>query len=143
MTLALDATYAVCEKICLPAKANLTLSLPEDGSTPYAAAIEEARAATPRRVEWRALGAELASLDADDWRLCLPAEPGPARDLFLETPPGWWLSTKPEPKLSGRDCFAIALRDKPADGAPPLSARATITGGAGALDFTLIVPPKS
>jgi DsbC/DsbD-like thiol-disulfide interchange protein len=142
VTLALDANYAVCEKICLPAKANLTLSLPEDGSTPYAASIEKAREATPRRVEWRALVAELASVDADDWRLCLPAEPGPARDLFLEAPPGWWLSTKAEPKLSGRDCFAIALREKPADGALPLSARATVTGGAGALDFMLSLPPK-
>ena len=44
---------------------------------------------------------------------------------------------------SGRDCFAIALREKPADGALPVSARATITGGAGALDVTLILPPKS
>ena len=143
VTLALDATYAVCEKICLPAKANLTLSLPEDGSTPYAASIEAAREATPQRVEWRALRAELASIDADDWRLCLPAEPGPARDLFLEPPPGWWLSTKPEPRLSGRDCFAVALREKPADGALPLNARATVTGGAGALDFMLILPPQS
>jgi DsbC/DsbD-like thiol-disulfide interchange protein len=143
VTLALDASYAVCEKICLPAKANLTLSLPEDGSTPYAAAIEKAREATPRPIEWRALGAELASVDASDWRLCLPAAPGPARDLFLETPSGWWLSTKPAPGAAGRDCFAIALREKPADGALPLSARATLTGGAGARDFMLSLPPKS
>jgi DsbC/DsbD-like thiol-disulfide interchange protein len=143
VTLALDASYAVCEKICLPAKANLTLSLPEDGSTPYAAAIEKAREATPRRVEWRALGADLASLGADDWRLCLPAEPGPARDLFLETPSGWWLTTKAEQGSGGRDCFAVALREKPADGALPLSARATVTGGAGALDFMLSLRPNS
>lgn len=143
VTLAVSATYAVCEKICLPARANLTLTLPESASTPYAAAIEAARASTPRRVDWRSLGAELASVDAEDWRLCLPAEPGPARDLFLETPSGWWLSTKAEPERSGRDCFAIALREKPADGALPVSARATITGGAGALDVTLILPPKS
>ena len=139
----MNATYAVCEKICLPAKANLTLTLPESASTPYAAAIEAARALTPRRVEWRSLGGDLASVDARDWRLCLPAEPGPARDLFLEAPSGWWLSTKAGPSAGGRDCFAIALREKPADGAFPLSARATITGGAGALDFTLILQPKS
>jgi hypothetical protein len=121
----------------------LTLTLPESASTPYAAAIEKAREATPRRVEWRALGAELASLDADDWRLCLPAEPGPARDLFLEAPSGWWLSTRAEREAGGRDCFAIALRDKPADGAFPLSARATVIGGAGPLDFTISLRPKS
>ena len=143
VTLAVNATYAVCEKICLPAKANLTLSLPESAASPYAAAIEAARALTPRRVEWRSLGAELASVDARDWRLCLPAEPGPARDLFIEAPSGWWLSTKAEPRARGRDCFAIALREKPADGALPLSARATITGGAGALDVMLSLPPNS
>ncbi len=143
VTLAVNATYAVCEKICLPAKAKLTLTLPESATTPYAAAIEAASALTPRRVEWRSLGAELASVDAQDWRLCLPAAPGPARDLFVEAPPGWWLSTKAEPTLSGRDCFAIALVQKPADGALPLSARATITGGAGALDVMLLLPPKS
>jgi DsbC/DsbD-like thiol-disulfide interchange protein len=143
VTLAVNATYAVCEKICLPAKAHLTLTLPQSASTPYAAAIEAARAATPRRVEWRSLGADLASLDANDWRLCLPAEPGSARDLFLEAPSGWWLSTKAESEPSGRDCFAIALREKPADGVLPLSARATITGGAGAVEVTLTLPPKS
>ena len=143
VTLALNATYAVCEKICLPAKAKLTLTLPESAATPYAASIEAARQATPRRVEWRSLGGELASLDANDWRLCLPAEPGPARDLFIEAPSGWWLSTKAEANAGGRDCFAIALLQKPADGALPLSARATITGGAGALDVMLILPPKS
>ncbi len=141
--LAVKANYAVCEKICLPAKADLTLTLPEAASTPYAAAIDKARAATPRRVAWGALGGDLARLDASDWRLCLPAEPGPARDLFLETPEGWWLSTKAAPSVGGRDCFAIALREKPADGAFPLSARATITGGAGALDVTLVLQPKS
>jgi DsbC/DsbD-like thiol-disulfide interchange protein len=143
VTLAVNANYAVCEKICLPAKANLTLTLPEGASTPYAAAIEKAREATPRRVEWRALGGDLASVDAGDWRLCLPAEPGPARDLFLEAPSGWQLSTRAAPDAAGRDCFAIGLRDKPADGQFPLSARATLTGGAGALDFTLVLRPQS
>ena len=140
VVLAIHVDYAVCETICLPAKADLTLTLPQGASTPYAAAIEAARAATPRPVEWGALGADLAAVDAQDWRLCLPAEAGPPRDLFLEAPPGWWLSTKPAPTQSGRDCFAIALRDKPADGALPLSARATFTGGAGALDVTIVLP---
>ena len=83
------------------------------------------------------------SVDANDWRLCVPSEPGPARDLFLEAPSGWWLSAKAAPRSGGRDCFSIALHDKPADGALPVSARATITGGSGALDVTLSLGPKS
>jgi DsbC/DsbD-like thiol-disulfide interchange protein len=143
VTLAMRVNYAVCETICLPAKADLTLTLPIAATTPYAAAIEAARALTPRRVEWGALGGELAVVDANDWRLCLPAEAGPTRDLFLEAPSGWWLSTKAALAPSGRDCFAIALREKPAEGALPLTARATVTGGAGALDVMLILASKS
>ncbi len=143
VTLALKAGYAVCEKLCLPAKADLTLSLPASAATPYAAAIGAASALTPRPVAWGSLGGQLVSVDGKDWRLCLPGERGPARDLFLEAPSGWWLSAKAEPRSGARDCFSIALHDKPADGALPVSARATITGGSGALDVTLSLGPKS
>lgn len=142
VTLAVKATYAVCEKICLPAKANLTLTLPGSGATPFAAPIAAARALAPRPVAWNALGGEITAGGAGGWRLCLPAEPGPARDLFIEAPSGWWLSTKAEPGAAGRDCFAIAPEEKPANGALPLSVRATVTGGAGPLDVTLSLPPK-
>jgi len=136
-TLALSLTYAVCAKLCLPAKANLTLTLPAAGATPYAATIAAARAATPRRVDLSALGAELTALDARDWRLCLPAEPGPPRDLFIEAPEGWFFTTKAAPGAAGRDCFAIALEDQPAGGAPPIPVRATIVGGDGAVETAL------
>jgi len=143
VTLALKAGYAVCEKICLPARANLTISLPDRVSTPYAAAIGEAKAATPRPVAWGSLGAELAAVDASDWRLCLASEPGPTRDLFLEPPTGWWLSSKAEPASGGRDCFSVTLHEKPEQAKLPVSARATITGGAGPLDVTVSFGPKS
>jgi len=136
-TLALSLTYAVCANLCLPAKANLTLTLPAAGATPYAATIAAARAATPRRVDLSALGAELTALDARDWRLCLPAEPGPPRDLFIEAPEGWFFTTKAAPGAAGRDCFAIALEDQPAGGAPPIPVRATIVGGDGAVETAL------
>ena len=87
VTLAVNATYAVCEKICLPAKAHLTLTLPEGAATPYAADRRRARDAAAGRTA--ALRAEVAAVDARDWRLCLPAEPGPPRDLFIEAPEGW------------------------------------------------------
>jgi DsbC/DsbD-like thiol-disulfide interchange protein len=143
VTLAVNANYAVCEKVCLPARAKLSLTLPRDGATPYAASIEAARALEPRRVEWGALGAELTSSDAQSWRLCLPSQPGPPRDLFAEPPTGWWLSTRAEASANGRDCFTIALREKPSDGAFPAPVRATITGGAGAVDVILSLQPKS
>jgi len=140
--LAVKAGYAVCEKICLPAKANVALMLPEDGATPYAAPIAAARALTPRGLAWGAFGGEIVALDAAHWRLCLPASSGPARDLFLEAPSGWWLSDKAEGQAAGRDCFAIAMQQKPDDGAFPVAVRATFTGGAGPIDSALSLAPK-
>ena len=143
VTLTVKAGYAVCETICLPAKADLKLSLSQSTATPYGPAIGAARALTPRPVAWNTLGGELASVDEKDWRLCVPAQPGPARDLFLETPSGWWLSAKAETSAVGHDCFSIVLHEKPADANLPVRARATLTGGAGALDVTLSLGPKS
>lgn len=137
VTLALKMNYAVCEKICLPARANLSLALPQGVSTPFADAIRAARAAAPKVVNWAAIGAEITNVDAKDWRLCLPATSGAAHDLFLEPPTGFWLTTKAETGGAGRDCFAIALSEAPAGAAPPIEATATITGGAGAVETRL------
>ncbi len=65
VTLALKAGYAVCEKLCLPAKADLTLNLPATVGSPYASIIGQARASTPRQVAWGSLGADLARVDFD------------------------------------------------------------------------------
>jgi DsbC/DsbD-like thiol-disulfide interchange protein len=42
VTLTLDAHYAVCEKLCLPARAKLVLTLPDAGS-PFAQSVDAAR----------------------------------------------------------------------------------------------------
>ena len=55
VTLTLDASYAVCEKLCLPARAKLTLTLP-GAVSPYASAVEAARAAAPRPIAPEAFG---------------------------------------------------------------------------------------
>ena len=138
VTLALLASYAVCEKLCLPAKAKLTLMLPE-GASPYASAVEAALAAAPRLVAPEAFGA-LAGAGAGGWRLCAPHEPGPARDLFVEPPQGWWVTAAPAPGDGAQDCFAISLREKPKDEAPPVPLGLTMTGGAGPVETTVIAP---
>jgi DsbC/DsbD-like thiol-disulfide interchange protein len=138
VTLALNANFAVCEKICLPAEARLTLTLPGAGS-PYASVVEAAVAAAPRVVEPKAFG-DLARADDESWRLCAAAESGPPRDLFVEPPQGWWIAVAPAPSEAGRDCFKLTLRDKPKDAAPPVSLRLTLTGGAGPLETTIDAP---
>src|SRR5271156_1800714 len=143
VTLALDANYAVCEKICLPARAAVELKLSKGVATPYAAEIDAARRLVPKREDAAALGIDLTALQERNWRLCLPAESGARRDLFVEPPAGWWLTAKSQTAEAGRDCFALVLRQTPADAAFPAEVRATITGGEGAVETKVKLPPKS
>jgi DsbC/DsbD-like thiol-disulfide interchange protein len=139
VTLALNADFAVCEKVCLPAKARLKLTLPAAADSPYASTINAALAAVPRAVQSKDFGA-LEALGADSWRLCAPAGGGPPRDLFVEPPEGWWLKVEPASGASGQDCFKLTLGDKPKDAALPVALRLTLTGGAGAVETTVATP---
>ena len=139
VVLALNADFAVCEKVCLPAKARLTLTLPAAADSPYASAIGAAVAAVPRAVQPKDFGA-LEALGADSWRLCAPAEEGLLRDLFVEPPEGWWLKVAPVSGAGGQDCFKLTLGDKPKDAALPVLLRLTLTGGAGAVETTVETP---
>jgi DsbC/DsbD-like thiol-disulfide interchange protein len=141
-TLKLNADFAVCEKVCLPAKAHLELKLPSAPASPHAGAIDAALAAVPRAVAAKDFGA-LEALGADSWRLCSAYEDGPPRDLFVEAPEGWWLKTAPAHADGGRDCFTLTIGDKPKDGALPVALRLTLTGGAGATETTIQAAPKT
>jgi DsbC/DsbD-like thiol-disulfide interchange protein len=140
-TLKLNADFAVCEKVCLPAKAHLELKLPSGPGSPFAGAIDAALAAAPRAVQPKDFGA-LEALDADSWRLCSAHEDGLPRDLFVEAPEGWWLKTAPAPVDEGRDCFTLTIGDKPKDAAFPVALRLTLTGGVGPVETTMEAQPK-
>ena len=135
-TLRLNADFAVCEKVCLPAKAHLELKLSSANASPYAGAIDAALGAVPRAVQPKDFGA-LEALGANSWRLCAPHENGPPRDLFVEAPEGWWLKVAPAQPDEGRDCFTLTIGDKPKDAALPVALRLTLTGGAGAVETTM------
>lgn len=137
VTLALIVHYAVCEKLCLPAEARFRLAL-GDGPSPFAAAVEAALAAAPRRVEASAVGA-LTPDGAKSWRLCAAAEGGSPRDLFVEPPDGWWVTAAPTHDQAGSDCFVLTLRGKPSDAHLPVPLRLTLTGGGGPVETTVIV----
>jgi DsbC/DsbD-like thiol-disulfide interchange protein len=143
--LALKLNYAVCEKICVPAKAELKLPLSGDDGSPYRQAIAEARNAVPRVIDWASLSgaAELTPLDDKTWRLCLAAEAGPARDLFIEAPEQWWFTTAAETSApAGKTCFKVKLAQTPAGQNLPTTARLTVTGGAGAFETTVSLEPR-
>jgi DsbC/DsbD-like thiol-disulfide interchange protein len=135
-TLRLNADFAVCETVCLPAKAHLELALSSAATSPYAGAIDAALAAVPRPVPPKDFGA-LKPLDANSWRLCSPYQDGPPRDLFVEPPEGWWLKVTPTPPDEGADCFTLTVGDKPKGAVLPVKLRLTLTGGATALETTI------
>ena len=141
-TLKLNADFAVCEKVCLPAKAHLDAHASVRPGSPYTGAIDAALAAVPRAVEPKNFGL-LEALGADSWRLCSAHEDGPPRDLFVEAPEGWWLKTAPAQADGGRDCFTLTIGDKPKDAALPIALRLTLTGGAGAVETTIQAVPKT
>ncbi len=136
--LRLHANFAVCEKICLPAEARLTLTL-LGASSPHADLVEAALAAAPRPIPPKDFG-DLVSDGVDGWRLCAPAEAGGTRDLFVEPPEGWWIAVAAAPAEAGRDCFRLTLRQAPKDAAPPVQLRLTMTGGAGPVEATVEAP---
>ncbi len=141
-TLKLNADFAVCEKVCLPAKAHLTLELPSAPGSPFAGAIDAALSAAPRAVAQKDFGV-LEALGADSWRLCSPHEDGPSRDLFVEAPEGWWLKTTPALAEGDGECFTLTIGDKPKDAALPVMLRLTLTGGAGPVETTMEAKPKT
>jgi DsbC/DsbD-like thiol-disulfide interchange protein len=134
-TLALDANYAVCEKVCLPAKARLTLTLPA-GPSPFSGVVESALAAAPRLVAPAEFG-ELKPEGGDGWRLCAPHAAGQTHDLFVEPPAAWWVSVAPGASEEGRDCFRLTLREKPKNAAFPVALRLTLTGGQAPVEATV------
>jgi DsbC/DsbD-like thiol-disulfide interchange protein len=116
VVLVLNLSYAVCSRICLPAKAEARLTLlpaPEAGTaSPEAAAIAAADAAVPVRLTQQQRDAKVAitrdeTAPTPTWRL---SPRGDAQDLFAEAPPGWYFETR---KSSRPDEFLIVEVEKP------------------------------
>ena len=115
--LVLNVDYAVCSRICLPAKAEARLALlpaPEARSlSPEAAAIATADAAVPLRLTPEQRDAKVAitrdeMASVPTWRLSPLG--GGVQDLFAEAPPGWYFETR---KSSRPDEFLIVEVEKP------------------------------
>ena len=141
VVLALNVNYAVCEKICLPAKASAKLTIPVGVQSPFAADLASARARVPAPTDAAALGLTSAALDDKTWRLCAPAA-GAARDLFVEPPAGWWMTARAEGVAEGRECFSLDLRESPAQAAFPVDVRVTLVGARGASETRISLARK-
>ncbi len=120
--------YAVCEKICLPAKANGEIALGGEGASPFADALARARAAAPAKIEAAKLGAVVTATSAKSWRLCLGEAP---RDLFVEAPEGFWVEPKAE---ADARCYGLSLKQAPDGAKPPFDVRVTVERAGGAAE---------
>jgi DsbC/DsbD-like thiol-disulfide interchange protein len=97
-TITLQLDYAVCDRICIPAKASATLRLPEAAETRMTADLDGFRARAPRLLELGkangGLGLASAAWAPDkarpavDLSITLAAGASLA-DAFLEGPDGW------------------------------------------------------
>jgi DsbC/DsbD-like thiol-disulfide interchange protein len=135
VNLVVHANYAVCEKICLPAKARLTLTV-SDAPSPYAGLVQAALAAAPRPIPPQEFG-DLSPDGAGGWRLCAPRAAGKSPDLFVEAPEGWRIGAKPAPNEASRDCFRLTVLEKPSDADFPVALRLTMTGRGGPVETTI------
>jgi DsbC/DsbD-like thiol-disulfide interchange protein len=115
--------YAVCEKICLPARATGEIVWPGGAD----AALGEARTRVPIVRAAEALGVVTTPTGPKSWRLCLAAAP---RELFVEAiPEGVWIEPKRE--ADGR-CYELTLQQAPEGAKPPYPVRLTVEGAEGA-----------
>jgi DsbC/DsbD-like thiol-disulfide interchange protein len=138
VVLKLTADYAVCERICIPAKSHVEISLPLAHGDSQEAAISEAEARVPRRLSADEIAGKLTLVPEKNtgtpaWRLTWK-DPVPWSDLFAEAPEGWYFETL---KVALPNEFRIIAVDAPTkDGAaPPVTL--TLTGPQQSFEFTL------
>jgi DsbC/DsbD-like thiol-disulfide interchange protein len=109
LDLALD--YAACGKICLPARARLSLPFPAGGASPFAGQIAQALALVPKKVapaEAKSLFALTRREDKPNaWRLTYLGQ-GKARDLFAETPEPLFLDSARSADGEGFDLTLVS-----------------------------------
>jgi DsbC/DsbD-like thiol-disulfide interchange protein len=114
VTLDLHLDYAACGTICLPAKANLSLALPQSGSSPFAATIAAAEKRVPVKIGAAEARKRLQLTKSGEtaWRLSVA---GSARDVFTEVPEPLFLESKREGADFVLTLFSTGAATKAAD----------------------------
>jgi len=136
LVLALD--YAACGKICLPARARLSLPLPPGGASPYAGQIAQALALVPKQLAPAEAKGLLALSRRDDkpnaWRLRYLGRER-VQDLFAEAPEPMFLDSA---RTGDGDGFDLTLVASCCGAAEPqqsgVAATLTIVTDAGAFE---------
>lgn len=136
LNLSLD--YAVCDRICVPAKGHAELFLPQNGDSPEQALIAAAEARVPAALPADETDQFAIHVALDDktkpqwsfvWKGAMPAS-----DLFVEGPDGWAFETH----KTAKNAFTLTAIETPAPISSPgrISVRLTLTGPDKAYEFT-------
>lgn len=133
--LALTIDYGICKDICIPAHADLSLSLSQDG--PDRAAIEQAMARVPQAQPLGAHG-DLAVVavrpqggDRPGLSVAVRAPAGTKPVLFAEAPENWYVSTS---QADADNRFTVTVEDKPKDATDSVPLVLTLVAGDKAIE---------
>jgi DsbC/DsbD-like thiol-disulfide interchange protein len=145
VTLALRIDYGVCKDICIPAQADLTLTLWKDVSPAARALIDAALARVPRPQplggggKLAILGVELAA-DGKGFDVKVRAPKNAQPELFVEGPDTWLLapaeSKEPATPGSATGTFRVDILDRPKQASGPVDLRLTLVAGDLAIETT-------
>jgi DsbC/DsbD-like thiol-disulfide interchange protein len=143
--LVLKLDYGVCKDICIPAQADLLLTLPKAGGSKQAP-VMEALARVPKQQPLGAPG-ELSILRLKPTavegktmiEVVVRAPDGQKPQLFAEGPENWFLAAagemKPAPASDGAaGSFLVEIAERPKDAAGTVELRLTLVAGSRAVE---------
>ena len=136
--LVLSVEYGVCKDICIPARADLSLGLTDDG--PGRSMIEAALAKVPvpqalgAQGDLSVLAVEPVKQDKPAYTVTIRAPSGAKPALFAEGPENWYLSTS-LPDDANR--FTVTVEEKPKDASGPVPLRLTLVAGGKSVETEL------
>lgn len=139
--------YGVCKEICIPARAEMALSLDASGEGVHPA-VGEALARVPRAVafgEDGPLGFVGVDVDATD-RIAVRVRAPDDATLFVEGPDyRWFLDPRPEMTAAspGEGLFEVEIAARPREAAGPVSLRLTLVGGEDAVESVYMLDPAA
>jgi DsbC/DsbD-like thiol-disulfide interchange protein len=148
VTLALKIDYGVCKDICIPAQAELSLTLPKEAAPSVRSMIGQALARVPRLQapgagDVSVVAAE-AMTDGDRRGLTVTvrAPSGTPPRLFVEAPDNWFLLPSAAPKRIGTGAqpeyvFDVPVLERPRQASGAVELRFTVVAGDKAVETAM------
>jgi DsbC/DsbD-like thiol-disulfide interchange protein len=134
--LSLGLDYGICKDICIPAHADLDLTL--SGGNAQQAALQAALASVPKPqplgqdVALSILRVEPTAGEKPTYSVTVSAPDGTRPTLFAEGPDDWYVSTSAE--TGPENQFTVTIDERPKTNSGPVSLRLTLTAGDHAIE---------